>query len=82
MAIVSAAVGVALAAIGRLADPSKWSQKPFASTASWKRKTKIAQLDPEALSRGTVNGNVSEREAVMIDIYGEFSLERDRESSS
>jgi len=68
MATVSAAVGVALAAIGQLADPSKWPQKPFASTASWKRNLKIAQLYPEVSSVGTDDGSASEIAAVVIKV--------------
>ena len=54
------------AATGLLTVPSKWPQKPLASTASSKRKTKMAQLDPEASSLGTDEESESERAAVVI----------------
>jgi hypothetical protein len=49
-------------------EPSKWPQKPLASTASWKRKTKIAQLLPEGSSLGMLVGRESESEAVVMDV--------------
>jgi len=49
-------------------DPSKWPQKPFPSTASWKQTKKIGQLDPQDSSFGTMEGRESERDTV--DIVG------------
>ena len=50
-------------------DPSKWFQKPFTSTASMKWTRKIAQLSPSALSFGTVEGRMLDKEEVVtVDI--------------
>jgi len=55
-------------AVGRIAVPSKWPQKPFASIASWKRTEKITQLTPLASSLGIEDGRESEREVVVTDM--------------
>jgi len=57
-----------VASIGRVDVPSKWPQKPLASTASWKRTEKITQLTPLASSLGIEEGRESEREVVATDI--------------
>ena len=60
-------------------DPSKWHQKPFASTASMKRTRKIAQLSPSASSFGTVEGKVLDREdELMIDIIKADETDHDK----
>jgi len=65
---------------GRGVVPSKWPQKPLASTASWKRGENMAQFRPEASSLGTEDGRVSAN-AVAVDIvydetsYGEVFAE-------
>ena len=53
---------------GRLVLPSKWPQNPFASTASRKRISKIAQLVPVISSLGTEEGSVLERDVAVIDM--------------
>ena len=65
--VVEGAAGLSLGleTLGHGVVPLKWPQKPFASTASWKRREKIAQFMPEASSFGTDDGRVSAR-AVMV----------------
>jgi hypothetical protein len=56
-------------ATGRTEVPSKWPQKPLASTASWKRISKIAQLVLVLSSLGTEEDRESERDvAVTMDM--------------
>jgi len=66
--MVSAVVGAAgLALAGRVADPSKCPQNPFARTASSKRKTKIAQLHPDVSSLGTDEDRASDKAVVTTE---------------
>lgn len=53
---------------GRGSEPSKWPQKPFASTASWNRTEKMAQFKPVASSLGIEEGRESAREVVVKDM--------------
>ena len=67
----SSSVGLeALAAWGLGFVPSKCPQKPFASTASWKRIEKIAQFRPEGSRRGIEVGRWSESAVDDTDITG------------
>jgi hypothetical protein len=68
IAVVSVAVGAeGSATIGLLTVPSRCPQNPLALTVSWKRKTKMAQLDLEASSFSTDEGRALERAAVVIE---------------
>jgi hypothetical protein len=53
-------------------EPSKWPQKPFASTASRKRIRKIAQFSPVAWRLGTDDGRASESEAVVTVVIAVY----------
>ena len=66
-AVVLAAVGVADTA-GEVEVPSKWDQSSLASTATWKRKEKVAQFVPLTLSLGTFDGRVSVVIGTAVDI--------------
>ena len=66
-AVVSIAVGVA-DTVGGEEDPSKWDHSSLASTATWKRKTKIAQFVPLTSSLGTLDGSVSVVIGTVVDI--------------
>jgi hypothetical protein len=69
--IVLAAIIAGVPGIGRLASPSKWPQKPLASTASRKCISKMAQFVPLLSSLGTELDRESDREvAVTVVISG------------
>jgi hypothetical protein len=54
--------------VGRGQDPSKYFHNSLASTATWKRNEKIAQLEPFKSSFGTLDGRVSVVTGTAIDI--------------
>ena len=66
-AVVSAAIGVADTA-GEVEVPSKWDQSSLASTATWKRKEKMAQFVPLTSSLGMFDGRVSVVIGTAVDI--------------
>ena len=54
---------------GQEALPSKWPQKPLASTTSRKQTEKMTQLLSEASSLGTLEGSELDKEVeAMVDI--------------